>query len=225
MGYRNAEKTKAELIVAAEVLVSNHGLAGVSAREIARHCGMKNNVAVQYHFGSIDRLYDEVVKYRMAQLEAIRSKEVTGYDIDGWELDDLIKLVCLPHLQIRDGEGRYPYAAFLCHYLPERRPEGFEWVMEAGETFTPVMQRIISIIRTKLPRLPDTIFNRRMTNATLLFLNILRGFSDRKPGHDDISHHPLIVDALRQSIAVLSTPWAGNAASDLTAPAALPQLI
>lgn len=212
MGYRNAEKTKLSLIAAAEGLVAIHGLAGVSAREIARRSGMKNNVVVQYHFHSIDQLYDEVVKFRMAQLEAIRMSQTIVRDLDAFDLDELVALVCLPHLQIRDADGRYPYATFLCHYLPERRPEGFEWVMEEGDSFTPVMQKIIRCIRGKLPRLPDMIFNRRMTSSTLLFLNILRGFSHQGHAVDDLPHHPLIVDAMRQSVAVLSAPWVETSA-------------
>ncbi|WP_176590677.1 TetR/AcrR family transcriptional regulator [Sphingobium sp. EM0848] len=122
MGYRVAEKTKLNLIIAAEELVAIHGLGGVSAREIARRSGKKNNVVVQYHFNSIDQLYDEVVKFRMAQLEAIRAARVIGCDLDDLGIDELVALVCLPHLQIRDSDGRYSYAAFLCHYLSFSQP-------------------------------------------------------------------------------------------------------
>lgn len=210
MAYRNAEKTKTDLIIAAEALVAIHGMAGVSAREIARRSGMKNNVVVQYHFSSIDHLYDEVAKFRMGQLEGIRRSEIIRMDyndIGNLGVDDLMSLICLPHLKIKDENGHFPYAAFLCHYLPERRPFGFEWVMEAGESATPIMQSIIQSIRAKLPDLPDIIFNRRMTNATLVFLNILRGLPNWKPAAAGQSIHPLIADGIRQSIAVLCAPW------------------
>ena len=42
---------KLDLIKAAEELIAEFGLAGVSDREIARHGGQKNNSAVAYHFG------------------------------------------------------------------------------------------------------------------------------------------------------------------------------
>ncbi|MGE4430436.1 MAG: TetR/AcrR family transcriptional regulator [Sphingobium sp.] len=210
MGYRNAEKTKLKLIIAAEALVATHGLAGVSAREIARQSGHRNNVVVQYHFTSIDQLFDEVVKFRMGQFEAMRARQLEDLSRQGREalsLENLMELVCLPHLRIRNDRGRYPYAAFLCHYLPERRPFGFGWAMDAGESSTPVMQHIIRQIRACLPHLPDMIFNRRMTNATLVFLNILRGLPDDAEGGNDLSHHPLIIDGMRQAIALLNAPW------------------
>lgn len=209
MPYRNADETKISLITSAEALVALHGLQGVSAREIARRSGMKNNVVVQYHFNSIDQLYDEVVKFRMLQLEAVRAELVRGRDIDQDDIAELMSLVCLPHLQIQDENGSYPYATFLCHYLPERRPQGFAWVMAPGETFAPLMQTIIRLIHAKLPGLPAELFNRRMTNATLLFLNILRGFPQLAQGQENLLRHPLIVDGVRQSIAVLSTSWLG----------------
>ncbi len=171
---------------------------------------MKNNVAVQYHFQSIEQLFDEVVKFRMAQLEEIRSdalRNAYGNDLDKLAIHELMALICLPHLAIRAEDGRYPYASFLCHYLPERRPFGFEWVMEAGDTLTPLAQTIIGRIRGKLLALPDMIFNRRMTNATLAFLNILRGFSSQSDANDNLAHHPLILDGMRQSVAILETPW------------------
>lgn len=210
MGYRNAEETRRNLILAAESLVAVHGLAGVSAREIARQSGMKNNVVVQYHFQTIDHLFDAIVMFRMAQLEGIRrnqAKTISSSDLERLSLDQLMALVCLPHLDLRDGDGRYPYAVFLCHYLPERRPLGFEWVMEAGESITPLMQKIVRLIRQKLPDLPDMIFNRRMTNATLVFLNVLRGISNEQQAFSDLSHHPLIIDGMRQSVSVLNTVW------------------
>ncbi|MEE4454844.1 hypothetical protein [Novosphingobium resinovorum] len=210
MGYKNAEKTRLALIKSAETLVAKRGLAGVSAREVCRLSGLKNNVAVQYHFTSVEQLYDEIVKHRMIQLEAIRCQRLQALghnELAALTIDELVALVCLPHLRIRDENGGYPYAAFLCHYLPEKRPTGFNWAMEAGSSITPTMQRIITLLRNQRPNLPFDVFNRRMTNATLVFLNVLRGLPDSETRSDDVYRHPLILDGLRQCVALLNAEW------------------
>lgn len=210
MAYRNAQKTRSDLILAAEALVATHGLGGVSARAVGKRCGLRNNVAVQYHFASLEQLFDEVVKFRMSQLEAIRAIRAKSLFAEHHEivgLDQLFALVCLPHLEIQDDDGQYPYANFLIHYLPTKRPSGFDWVMDQGETITPVMQEIIGRIRAHLPYLPIKIFNRRMTNATLVFLNVLRGLRQDDQNNGNVAYHPLIKDAMRQGIALLRAPW------------------
>lgn len=210
MAYRNAQKTRLDLILAAESLVALHGLGGVSARAVAKLGGLKNNVSVQYHFNSLEQLFDEVVKFRMSQMEAIRAARAAPLVVDRHktaDLEQLFALVCLPHLEIREDSGQYPYANFLCHYLPARRPEGFDWVMNSSESITPVMQEIISQIRGHLPHLPVAIFNRRMTNATLVFLNVLRGVYQDDRNNSNVARHPLIEDAMRQGVALLRAPW------------------
>jgi AcrR family transcriptional regulator len=45
-----AVETRARLIAAAEQLFAEHGVAGVSLREITRSAGARNAIALQYHF-------------------------------------------------------------------------------------------------------------------------------------------------------------------------------
>ena len=47
-----ATTTREALLDAAERLVAEHGLAGVSIREVIREAGQRNNGVVKYHFGS-----------------------------------------------------------------------------------------------------------------------------------------------------------------------------
>jgi hypothetical protein len=35
----------------------------------------------------------------------------------------------------------------------------------------------------------------------------LRGFSSQSDANDNLAHHPLILDGMRQSVAILETPW------------------
>lgn len=55
-----ARSTRTELLDAAEQLIAEQGLAGVSVREVIRAAGQRNNGAVDYHFGSWHGLLTEL---------------------------------------------------------------------------------------------------------------------------------------------------------------------
>jgi AcrR family transcriptional regulator len=68
-GHRPAapvgRSTKEQLVLTAERLFAIHGIASVSLRQIAAESGAANNSAVQYHFGSKDRLIDAILVNRL----------------------------------------------------------------------------------------------------------------------------------------------------------------
>jgi AcrR family transcriptional regulator len=67
-----APSTKEQIVVAAERLFAEHGVEGVSLRQIGAAAGNGNNSAVQYHFGSKERLVDAVFEYRLPRLRERR---------------------------------------------------------------------------------------------------------------------------------------------------------
>ena len=61
--------TPVQLLLAAERLFAEHGLAGVSlGRQISIEAGSSNNSAIQYHFGSKDDLLRAIFAYRLSDL-------------------------------------------------------------------------------------------------------------------------------------------------------------
>ncbi len=60
--------TALQLLLAAERLFAEHGLAGISLRQISIEAGSSNNSAIQYHFGSKDDLLRAIFAYRLADL-------------------------------------------------------------------------------------------------------------------------------------------------------------
>lgn len=205
------ERTRENLILAAERLVAELGLGGASAREIARNAGLKNNVSVQYHFGSLDNLLDQVVHYRMALLEEIRSAMLAALDEAAFLALDIAQLwtfVCVPQLEMRGADGRFQYAAYLCNYLPVRRPEGFSAIMRTASAGLPALSRVLQRLRSLLADLPQDTYDRRVTSANLLFLNTCRGLEPADlPAAQLIAQNPLVRDAFRQSVAALTVPW------------------
>ena len=74
------------ILIAAERMFADYGLHGASLRQISEAAGQKNTSAIQYHFGSRDRLVEAVFAMRMslinprrqAALEKLRAAGQTG---------------------------------------------------------------------------------------------------------------------------------------------------
>ncbi|MEE2045897.1 helix-turn-helix domain-containing protein, partial [Nocardiopsis tropica] len=56
--------TRETILSAAERLFAEHGMAGVSNRQIGQEAGQGNNTAVTYHFGSKEGLVRAIVRRR-----------------------------------------------------------------------------------------------------------------------------------------------------------------
>jgi AcrR family transcriptional regulator len=67
-----APSTKEQIVLAAEGLFAEHGIEGVSLRQIGAAAGNGNNSAVQYHFGTKERLVHAVFEYRLPRLRERR---------------------------------------------------------------------------------------------------------------------------------------------------------
>jgi AcrR family transcriptional regulator len=59
------------ILIAAERLFAERGIAAVSLRDVGAAAGQKNNAAVQYHFGDKENLVREVAVYRLKFTDAV----------------------------------------------------------------------------------------------------------------------------------------------------------
>jgi AcrR family transcriptional regulator len=99
--------TKESLILAAERLFGNHGVDGVSLRQIVAAAGAANNSAVQYHFGSKGGLVQAILEYRVPQL--MRRRRLLAASDPGSGLRSCMETYLVPLLELAETEG--------CHYL------------------------------------------------------------------------------------------------------------
>lgn len=79
--------TKEQIVLTAERLIADHGVDGVSLRQIGAASGNGNNSAVQYHFGSKDKLIRAIFEYRLPRLRERRAllvAEREPADVRGW---------------------------------------------------------------------------------------------------------------------------------------------
>ncbi len=67
-----AASTREQVVLTAERLFADHGVDGVSLRQIATGAGSANNSVVRYHFGSKEQLVQAVFEYRLPRLHARR---------------------------------------------------------------------------------------------------------------------------------------------------------
>lgn len=73
------EGIKRDLIVAAGELFADKGVEGTSVRAIAKRCGA-NIAAINYHFGSKENLYTEVLRYAMTETRCSVAQELLKDD-------------------------------------------------------------------------------------------------------------------------------------------------
>lgn len=169
------EATRVRILRAAEHLYAERGFDGASLREIAIAANQGNNNAVQYHFGSRDRLIEAIFNERVAEMEAERAAMLAAAEQDG-KLDDLptlLAILSLPHLSLCDARGHHPHAGFLLHYLTRRTPDGTGRGLASAFLDAPAMVRLLELIQAQLTGLPADIAQTRIMLCALMFLNLL----------------------------------------------------
>jgi AcrR family transcriptional regulator len=115
-----ALSTKEQILLAAERMIADRGVDGVSMRQIGTEVGSGNNSAVLYHFGSKERLVQAIFEYRLPRLRQRRAElidERRPSDLRGWlevqlaavleqsELDDSNYLSFVASLAQHGGEA------------------------------------------------------------------------------------------------------------------------
>ncbi len=100
------QSTKERILVAAEELFARHGFDGASLRQLTSAAGV-NLAAVNYHFGSKDRLIEEVFRRRLDELNGRRMaalSRIAGQSETN--LEDVLAAFIKPALDLsHDGNG------------------------------------------------------------------------------------------------------------------------
>ena len=95
--YASRERsTKERILGAAEALFATHGFAGASLRQVTAAARV-NLAAVNYHFGSKDKLIEEVFR-RLAALAKVAGQEST-------QLEDVLDAYIRPALDLSRNDG------------------------------------------------------------------------------------------------------------------------
>lgn len=151
---RRAETTE-QILDAAEFLFSQHGLHGVTLKDVAKRVGVHHTL-VNYYFDDKDKLFDVVFARRAKVTSERRMNALDLYEkeCDGKPTVEGALRTFLDtdlDLYIEGGEGWRNYAALSAQVA--NTPEWGAKMMD--EHFDPVVLRLVSILKRALPDCSD----------------------------------------------------------------------
>lgn len=212
MRVAKSDRTKERILGAAERLFARQGIEGTSLREISTAAGLSNMSSVQYHFGGKDELLESLFTHRMLQMEEQRGKMLERAEKNGLlgDIRTLMEVICLPHLELTDADGRYNYAEFLTQYLFRYRPP-LGPLTDPPEPPAPLhLFHVQKLIRERLAFLPEEVIVRRLVTGVMCFLTVLvnhRSFAI--PGGGKGQLEAALADTLDQISVALELPFRG----------------
>lgn len=124
------------LLDAAERLIAERGVDGVSVREIAVAAGSRNNSAVNYYFGDRTGLLHALFRRRMEGINDERQSRLEGLgDLDLCPSRDLVTAYVAPIVDALAPDGRSYYTRFMARALPAVDVESAELQTLAAPAF------------------------------------------------------------------------------------------
>jgi len=109
------DETRLRMLDVGERLIAEHGINGVSLRQIGIEAGCANTSALQYHFGGKTGLINAILTRRREGLEVRRAQLIEQAPLKGLAAvaRAVLEVLFLPIAEAVDAEGRHSYAAFL----------------------------------------------------------------------------------------------------------------
>ena len=160
---RRKSSTKAEqraemieqILDAAELLFSKHGLYGVTLKDVARHVGVHHTL-INYYFDDKKALFDKVFARRAEVTSERRMRMLEDYDkarVGPPTVEGALRAFLDTDLDlyIEGGDGWKNYAALASQVA--NTPEWGAAMMD--EHFDPVVLRLIGILKQALPDCAD----------------------------------------------------------------------
>ncbi|MFF0081794.1 TetR/AcrR family transcriptional regulator [Streptomyces canus] len=150
---------KEQIVLAAERLFAERGLDGASLRQISAAAGNGNNTAVQYHFGSKERLVQAIFEHRLPDLNARRDvlvAERRPRDPRSW-----VECHVVPVLEQGEREGSH-YLSFVAKLQQHGRRDILERL--SPELLAPT-RRFRAHVGALLPSVPEPLRGHRIAHA------------------------------------------------------------
>lgn len=172
---RHTQETRIALLRVAERLFGQHGIEGVSLRQIAHEAGHANPNVVKYHFETKENLLHTLMLWRISLMEQRRTAMLKQAEVDGRlnDIDTLLRIVCLPHLDLADKDGQHPYAHFMTQYQVHMRPMGIPHPYDRPEDPIPALRQTLGLIEQRLFFLRLDIAQMRNRSCSIMFLQNL----------------------------------------------------
>ncbi len=162
MAKTSSVSTKERLLRTAERLFARHGIDAVSMRRICAEARQRNNNALQYHFGSKEKLVEAILAARMEVINEHRQAMLDEVLRDGKEDDlrSLVAAIVAPFTrQLTGGNGGRDYVRFTAQLFS--RGNAIE-LLGQRRPWTDSPYAIFERIRACLSDLPDDVVSMRL---------------------------------------------------------------
>lgn len=192
-----------KILQEAERLFAEHGVNGVSVRQIHAAAGQANKSAVQYFFKSKEGLVQAIYDLRQNQLEVARTQWFSDFGT-GREPDaeDLLAGLLLPILDSFDRRAQDIFAKFVMQLMVRRWDDPV--FAHDGELET--NRRITTRLRAIYAHLPDAVFWLRYRLVVILFLNAITQ-RELVPAHHHASDDIFWGELLQDIVAIYDQPF------------------
>ncbi len=202
--------TALQLLLTAERLFAEHGLAGVSLRQIAVDAGSANNSAVAYHFGSKEGLVQAIFAYRLPQL--LQRRELLKARLRPGDLRARLEAHLLPVLELAESrEGSY--LSFLEQL--ERSPASRELLAQVDVRQS--QADFVEDVRALLPDVDEPVRTLRIQQVQMLSVHSAAERERAVANADDVMPFGLFVSTLIDScVGYLTAPVSAETQSFLS---------
>ena len=186
-----------KLVDAARDLFAEHGIEGVSLRQITRAAGQGNTSALQYHFGDRKALLRAVLEPHQQQVDARREALLDELEARGKaELRDLASALVRPSAAMLHVEGGKAYLRIMAEL--NRDPGRF---LRGRDRIHTGLQRWREMTQAIMPESVSPL-HRRFAAIQLCFSELARRASTRRRS----DHRLFVSDLIDLTTGILSAP-------------------
>jgi AcrR family transcriptional regulator len=148
--YENGRETQARILRAAERLFAEHGIDGVSTRDIIDAAGV-NSASIHYHFGGRDQLISALIEDCAGFLGVQRDRYLDELEAGGEiDLRSVVDALVRPTAELaRLPEGRH-HAGFIVAVTNKR-----ELMPDVHRVFDRYTDRYLAVLTRVTPHLDD----------------------------------------------------------------------
>jgi AcrR family transcriptional regulator len=157
--------TALQLLLAAERLFAEHGLAGVSLRQISLEAGSSNNSAIRYHFGSKEDLLRAIFDYRLGDLTQRRA--LLRARANPNDLRSQLEAHILPLIELAES----PDSSYVSFIEQLQRAGAVDVFMHQSDAVTSQVGFITEMQRV-LPHIPEPARSMRIQQAQDLAVHL-----------------------------------------------------
>ena len=197
------------LVDAAELLIGQSGVDGVSLRQIGAEAGTVNNYAVQYHFGDMDGMVRAIFELRMPSINARMVEQIAALKSSGSLSDNiaLLQALMLPLLDQRDDAGERSFARFLSALL--RSTQGrhhFENVFSLTEQ----VRELVELLSAANSHVPIALLRERLRLSSILLFSSV--FNRGLAFDHEVMDEDLVADTIAMIAVGIAAPVSPNLA-------------